>query len=171
VILGGSTDEYEAELVVVIGPGGRQIRHEDAWGHVGGLTVGQDISDRALQFAAEPAHFDLGKSRDTYGPIGPVVVSTDSFADPGDLLIICDVNGERRQEDRTSDLIFDIPTLISYLSNILSLSPGDLIFTGTPEGVGAASLRFLGEGDVITTTIEGIGTLTNRCRIPDRAYR
>jgi 2-keto-4-pentenoate hydratase/2-oxohepta-3-ene-1,7-dioic acid hydratase in catechol pathway len=166
VILGGSTDDYEAELVVVIGRAGRNIRREDAWGYVGGLTVGQDISDRALQFAAEPAHFDLGKSRDTYGPIGPVVVSTDSFADPGDLLITCDVNGERRQEDRTSNLIFDIPTLVSYLSSILSLSPGDLIFTGTPEGVGAASLRFLGDGDVITTTIEGIGTITNRCRAP-----
>jgi 2,4-didehydro-3-deoxy-L-rhamnonate hydrolase len=167
VILGGSTDDYEAELVVVIGRGGRAIRREDAWSHVGGLTVGQDISDRALQFAAEPAHFDLGKSRDTYGPIGPFVVSTDAFADPGDLLITCDVNGERRQEDRTSNLIFDVPTLISYLSSILTLSPGDLIFTGTPEGVGAASLRFLGDGDLITTTIEGIGTMTNRCRAPE----
>jgi 2-keto-4-pentenoate hydratase/2-oxohepta-3-ene-1,7-dioic acid hydratase in catechol pathway len=167
VILGGSTDDYEAELVVVIGRGGRSIRHENAWRHVGGLTVGQDISDRALQFAAEPAHFDLGKSRDTYGPIGPVIVSTDAFDDPGDLLITCDINGERRQEDRTSNLIFDIPTLISYLSSILTLSPGDLIFTGTPEGVGAASLRFLGDGDLITTTIDGIGTLTNRCLAPD----
>ena len=123
VILGGTTDDYEAELVVVIGRGGRYIRRQDAWGHVGGLTVGQDISDRALQFAAEPAHFDLGKSRDTYGPIGPVIVSTDSFDDPADLLITCDINGERRQEDRTSNLIFDIPTLISYLSGILTLSP------------------------------------------------
>lgn len=164
VILGGSADDYEAELVVVIGRGGRNIRHDDAWGHVGGLTVGQDISDRALQFAAEPAHFDLGKSRDTYGPIGPVVVSTDSFPDPDDLLITCDINEERRQEDRTANLIFDIPTLVSYLSGILTLSPGDLIFTGTPEGVGAASLRFLTDGDVITTTIDGIGTLKNPCR-------
>jgi len=166
VILGGSTDDYEAELVVVIGRGGRHIARDDAWDHVGGLTVGQDISDRALQFAATPAHFDLGKSRDTYGPIGPVVVSTDSFADPGDLQITCDVNGERRQHERTSNLVFDIPTLISYLSGILTLSPGDLIFTGTPEGIGAASLRFLGDGDVISTTIEGIGTLTNPCRRP-----
>jgi 2-keto-4-pentenoate hydratase/2-oxohepta-3-ene-1,7-dioic acid hydratase in catechol pathway len=166
VVLGGSADDYEAELVVVIGVGGRSIPREDAWHHVGGLTVGQDISDRALQFAAEPAHFDLGKSRDTYGPIGPVVVSTDSFADPADLLLTCRVNGEPRQEDRTSNLIFDIPTLISYLSGILTLSPGDLIFT--PEGVGAASLRFLAEGDLITTTIEGIGTMTNRCRQPDQ---
>jgi len=164
VILGGTTDDYEAELVAVIGHGGRHIRPEDAWSHVGGLTIGQDISDRTLQFASKPPHFDLGKSRDTYGPIGPVVVSTDSFADPGDLLISCAVNGERRQEDRTSNLIFDVPTLISYLSGILTLSPGDLIFTGTPAGVGAASLQFLGDGDVITTTIEGIGTMTNRCR-------
>jgi 2,4-didehydro-3-deoxy-L-rhamnonate hydrolase len=171
VLLGGSTDDYEAELVAVIGRGGRDIRPEDAWSHIGGLTVGQDISDRALQFAAEPAHFDLGKSRDTYGPIGPVVVSTDSFANPGDLLITCDVNDERRQEDRTSNLIFDIPTLIGYLSSILSLSPGDLIFTGTPDGVGAATLRFLADGDVITTTIEGIGTLTNVCQVPQRAHR
>jgi 2-keto-4-pentenoate hydratase/2-oxohepta-3-ene-1,7-dioic acid hydratase in catechol pathway len=166
VILGGSADDYEAELVVVIGQGGRNIRREDAWNHVGGLTAGQDISDRALQFAAKPAHFDLGKSRDTYGPIGPVVVSTDAFADPGDLQISCDINGERRQEDRTSSLIFDIPTLVSYLSGILTLSPGDLIFTGTPAGVGAASLQFLSDGDVITTTIEGIGTMTNRCQAP-----
>jgi 2-keto-4-pentenoate hydratase/2-oxohepta-3-ene-1,7-dioic acid hydratase in catechol pathway len=167
VILGGSTDDYEAELVVVIGRGGRNIAHEEAWNHVGGLTAGQDISDRALQFAAEPAHFDLGKSRDTYGPIGPVVVSTDSFVDPADLLITCVINGERRQEDRTSNLMFDVPALITYLSTILTLSSGDLIFTGTPEGVGAASLRFLGDGDLITTTIEGIGTLTNRCRAPE----
>jgi 2-keto-4-pentenoate hydratase/2-oxohepta-3-ene-1,7-dioic acid hydratase in catechol pathway len=166
VMLGGVTDDYEAELVVVIGHGGRSISREDAWRHVGGLTVGQDISDRTLQFAAEPAHFDLGKSRDTYGPIGPEIVSTDSFADPGDLLITCDVNGDRRQEDRTSSLIFDVPTLVSYLSGILTLSPGDLIFTGTPEGVGAANLQFLGDGDLITTTIEGIGTLNNRCLTP-----
>jgi 2-keto-4-pentenoate hydratase/2-oxohepta-3-ene-1,7-dioic acid hydratase in catechol pathway len=168
VILGGCTDDYEAELVVVIGRGGRRIGRDDAWGHVGGLTVGQDISDRSLQFAAEPAHFDLGKSRDTYGPIGPVVVSIDSFVDPANLLITCTVNGEPRQQDRTSNLIFDIPTLISYLSDILTLHPGDLIFTGTPEGGGAASLRFLADGDVITTTIEGIGTMANRCRQSDQ---
>jgi len=166
VILGGSTDDYEAELVVVIGRGGRNISPRDAWDHVGGLTAGQDISDRTLQFAASPPHFDLGKSRDTYGPIGPVVASTDSFANPEDLQITCHINGERRQDDRTSNLVFDVPALIGYLSSILTLSPGDLIFTGTPEGVGAASLRFLVDGDVITTTIEGIGTLTNRCRIP-----
>lgn len=165
VVLGGEADDYEAELVVVIGRGGRSIRREDAWDHVGGLTVGQDISDRALQFAAAPPHFDLGKSRDTYGPIGPVVVSPDSFADPDDLVMTCEVNGERRQNDRTSSLIFTVPILVSYLSDVLTLSPGDLIFTGTPEGVGAATLTFLRPGDVIVTTIEGVGTMTNRCRV------
>jgi 2,4-diketo-3-deoxy-L-fuconate hydrolase len=163
VMLGGTTDDYEAELVVVVGRGGRFIGREDAWAHVGGLTVGQDISDRALQFAAEPAHFDLGKSRDSYGPVGPVIVSTDSFANPDDLVIKCHVNGERRQDDRTSNLIFAVPDLISYLSNILTLTPGDLIFTGTPEGVGAATLQFLQDGDVIITEIDGIGALQNRC--------
>ena len=167
VVLGGVTDDYEAELVVVIGRGGRDIDPSVAWEHVGGLTAGQDISDRTLQFASTPPHFDLGKSRDTYGPIGPVVVSADSFADPGDLLITCDVNGERRQEDRTANLLFDIPTLISYLSGILTLAPGDLIFTGTPEGVGAARQRYLRPDDVITTTIEGIGSMTNRCEGPE----
>ncbi len=165
VVLGGSTDDYEAELVVVIGRGGRSIDRADAWNHIGGLTVGQDISDRTLQFAATPPHFDLGKSRDTYGPTGPIVVSVDSFGDPEDLAIRCEVNGELRQEDRTSNLIYDVPTLVSYLSSILTLKPGDLIFTGTPEGVGVASQRFLREGDLITTSIEGIGTMENRCRV------
>jgi len=165
VILGGSTDDYEAELVVVIGRGGRYIKREAAWEHIGGLTIGQDISDRGLQFAATPPHFDLGKSRDTYGPIGPVVVSVDSFADPDDLAIRCEVNGELRQEDRTSNLIYDVPTLVSYLSSILTLTSGDLIFTGTPDGVGAASQRFLRHDDLITTWIEGIGTMSNRCRV------
>ena len=171
VILGGSTDDYEAELVVVIGRGGRHIEHAAAWDHIGGLTVGQDISDRSLQFAAEPPHFDLGKSRDTYGPIGPLVASSDSFSARNDLAVRCEVNGETRQEDRTSNLIFDVPTLVSYLSDILTLTPGDLIFTGTPDGVGAASQRFLRDGDVITTSIGGIGTLTNRCRVESRVAR
>lgn len=163
VVLNAQAADYEVELVVVIGVGGRNIAEADAWSHVAGLTVGQDISDRSLQFAAAPPHFDLGKSRDTYGPMGPVLVSTDSFANPDDLELSCSINGEERQRDRTSSLIFGVPRLISYLSSILTLSTGDVIFTGTPEGVGAATMRFLKPGDVITSTIEGIGTLVNRC--------
>jgi 2,4-diketo-3-deoxy-L-fuconate hydrolase len=163
VVLNCTAGDYEGELVVVIGTGGRDIAEDAAWSHVLGLTVGQDISDRALQFAAKPPHFDLGKSRDTFGPIGPVVVSPDLFADPDDLLLTCDVNGETRQSTRTSDLIFNVRQLVAYLSAIMTLSPGDLIFTGTPSGVGVAQRTFLRPGDVISTSVEGIGTMINHC--------
>ena len=148
---------------MVIGAAGRNIAAADAWAHVAGLTIGQDISDRVLQFAAMPPHFDLAKSRDGYGPIGPVVVSTDLFANPDDLAMVCDISGERRQEDRTTSLIFDVPVLIEYLSALMTLAPGDIIFTGTPAGVGAATGNFLKPGDVIESTIEGIGTLITHC--------
>ena len=159
--------DYEGELVVVIGRGGKDIDPSDAWDHVVGLTVGQDISDRAVQFAAKPPHFDLGKSFDTFGPIGPVVVSPDSV-DRDRLRIVTEVDGEVRQDATTDEMIFDIPTLVSYLSRVTTLTTGDLIFTGTPDGIGAAQGKFLADGDVVTTRIDGIGSLTNRCiRISD----
>ena len=156
--------DYEGELVVVIGDGGHDIAVDDAWDHVVGLTIGQDISDRPAQFMASPPHFALGKSFDTFGPIGPVLVSTDSFADPADLHLQTLVNGEVRQDDRTAKLLFDIPYLVSFLSRITTLTTGDVIFTGTPEGIGMAQGKFLADGDVITTTIEGIGSMVNTCR-------
>lgn len=159
--------DYEGELVVVIGRGGKDIDPDDVWDHIVGLMVGQDISDRAVQFAAKPPHFDLGKSFDTFGPIGPVMVSPDSV-DRDRLRIVTEVNGEVRQDGTTDQLIFDIATLVSYLSRITTLTTGDLIFTGTPEGIGAARGMFLADGDVLTTRIGGIGTLTNRCvRVSD----
>jgi 2-keto-4-pentenoate hydratase/2-oxohepta-3-ene-1,7-dioic acid hydratase in catechol pathway len=163
VELRSATADYEAELVLVIGDGGRDIAAGDAWEHVAGVTIGQDISDRALQFAAAPPHFDLGKSRDTYGPTGPVLVSPDLLEDRDALPLTCDVNGDRRQDDTTASLIFDVPTLIAYLSSIITLAPGDLVFTGTPDGVGAVKGQFLEPGDVIVTTIAGVGELENRC--------
>lgn len=163
VIIFGPTTDWEAELVVVMGTTARDIAAEDAWKHVAGLTCGQDISERMTQFHAKPPHFDLGKSFDTFGPTGPAIVSLDQFDDPSNLAITCDINGERQQDARTDDLIFDVPTLIAYLSGICTLEPGDLIFTGTPSGVGAAQGRFLQPGDVITTEVEGIGSMTNRC--------
>jgi 2,4-diketo-3-deoxy-L-fuconate hydrolase len=163
VIVYGATTDWEAELVVVIGKRARDIAAADAWKAVAGLTCGQDVSERTVQFATQPPHFDLGKSYDTFGPIGPAIVSLDQFSDPADLAITCDVNDERKQDARTNDLIFDIPALISYISGICTLEPGDLIFTGTPSGVGVASGTFLKPGDTITTTIEGIGTMTNPC--------
>ncbi|MGB5756890.1 MAG: fumarylacetoacetate hydrolase family protein, partial [Acidimicrobiales bacterium] len=164
VELRSQTADWEVELVVVIGTPGRDIAADSAWDHVLGLTVGQDVSDRRLQFAAKPPHFDLGKSRDTYGPMGPVLVSTDSFDDPTDLAITCDINGEQKQSDRTTSLIFSVAELIEYLSAIVTLGVGDVIFTGTPAGVGAGSKTFLQPGDVITSTVEGIGTMVNTCR-------
>ncbi|MEM7093090.1 MAG: fumarylacetoacetate hydrolase family protein [Actinomycetota bacterium] len=154
--------DYEGELVVVIGSGGKDIAPEDAWDRIVGVTVGQDISDRGAQFAAKPPHFDLGKSFDTFGPTGPFVIPSSSV-DPENLRIRTTVNGEVRQDGSTADLIFDVPTLVSYLSRITTLVTGDLIFTGTPEGVGAAKGLFLADGDVIETTIDDVGTMTNRC--------
>ena len=163
VVVHGPTTDWEAELVVVIGVRARAIAAADAWKAIAGLTCGQDISERMMQFAAKPPHFDLAKSYDTYGPIGPAVVSVDQLSDPSDLAITCDVNGQRRQEARTSDLIFGIPELVAYISAVCTLEPGDLIFTGTPAGIGATSGTFLKPGDTITTTIEGIGSIVNRC--------
>lgn len=162
--------DYEGELLVVIGRGGKDINKADAWRHVVGLTVSQDISDRPAQFAAKPPHFDLGKSFDTFGPTGPWLVSLDLVEDPDDLRIVTKVNDEIRQDARTSSMIFDVPTLISYLSRITTLIPGDVIFTGTPEGIGATQGKLLRDGDVITTTIDGLGTMVNRCvRVSDHA--
>lgn len=163
VVLSGASVDWEVELVVVIGVGGRHIPRESAWKHVAGITLGQDISDRVVQTTGKPPQFSLGKSFDTYGPIGPVMVSVDSFTDPDDIGLWCDVSGERMQDARSRDLIFDVPYLVSYLSGICTLEPGDLIFTGTPDGVGMARGRLLKDGDVIDSGAEVIGTLHNRC--------
>lgn len=163
VVLDSQTADWEVELVVAMGAGGKDIAAADAWGRIAGVTIGQDISDRALQFAAKPPHFDLAKSRDTYGPIGPVLVSPDAFDDPDDLALRCLVNGDEKQSARTSQMIFDVPALVAYISGILTLHPGDLIWTGTPSGVGASTGTMLRPGDEIVSTIEGIGTITNRC--------
>lgn len=164
VILSGEAVDWEVELVAVIGTGGRNIPIDRAWSHIAGLTLGQDISDRMVQMSGTPPQFSLGKSFDTYGPIGPALVSIDAFDNPDDIGLWCDISGERMQDGRSSDLIFTIPQLVAYLSGICTLEPGDLIFTGTPSGVGAARGRFLRDGDVIVSGAEVIGTLTNHCR-------
>ena len=156
--------DYEAELVVVIGRVARDVSTDDAWSHVAGVTAGQDISDRKLQLGARPPQFGLGKSRDTYGPTGPLLLSPDSFPDADDLHLTCEINGDLRQDARTRDLIFDVSFLVSYLSEVMTLIPGDLIFTGTPAGVGMPDKRFLVPGDVITTTVDGVGSMVNICR-------
>jgi 2-keto-4-pentenoate hydratase/2-oxohepta-3-ene-1,7-dioic acid hydratase in catechol pathway len=164
--LSGPAVDWEVELVVVIGTGGRHISEDDAWSHVAGLTLGQDISDRPVQLTGKPPQFSLGKSFDTFGPLGPAVVSVDQFPDPDDIGLWCDVAGERMQDARTNDLIFDVRRLVSYLSSICTLVPGDLIFTGTPDGVGAARGRFLADGELLVSGAEVIGELHNRCITP-----
>lgn len=159
----GPAIDWEAELVVVIGRPADRVAEGDAWPIVAGLSVGQDISDRHLQFAAG-AQFSLGKSRRGYGPVGPWLVTSDEVSNRDDLAVGCSLNGEKMQDARTSDLIFSVPRLIAELSAVLPLLPGDVIFTGTPSGIGAVRQppRFLQPGDVLETWIEGIGHLRNR---------
>jgi len=162
-IIGGSVD-WEVELVAVIGARADRVAERSAWSHVAGLTVGQDISDRHLQFAAG-AQFSLGKSRRGYGPMGPWVVTPGEVPDPDDLALGCSVDGEKVQDGRTSDLIFGVPRLVAELSAVLPLLPGDVVFTGTPAGVGVARqpARFLASGQTLESWVEGIGTIRNRC--------
>jgi 2-keto-4-pentenoate hydratase/2-oxohepta-3-ene-1,7-dioic acid hydratase in catechol pathway len=163
VPLSGPMVDWEVEIVVVIGTECRNVPVADAWSVVAGLTLGQDVSDRAVQFTGTPAQFCLGKSFPAYGPCGPALVSPDAFSDPDDVGLWCEVNGERVQSSRTSALIFPVPVLVAYLSSICTLWPGDLVFSGTPAGVGMARGRFLAVGDVVTSGAEVIGELCNRC--------
>jgi len=157
------TVDWEVELVVVIGVRGEHVRSEDAWSHVAGLTVGQDITDRKLQFEGIAPQFSMGKSLPGFGPMGPCVVTLDEVADPDDLELGCALDGEEMQRARTSDLIFDVPDLIARLSAVCPLLPGDLIFTGTPSGVGMFRKPqiFLRPGQELTSWIEGIGEIRN----------
>jgi 2-keto-4-pentenoate hydratase/2-oxohepta-3-ene-1,7-dioic acid hydratase in catechol pathway len=163
----GDTVDWEVELVAVIGPDADRVPEADAWDHVAGLTVGQDVSDRTLQFAAG-MQFSLGKSRRGYGPMGPWLVTPDEVPSRDDLALGCSVDGEIVQDARTSDLIFSVPQLVAELSAVLPLLAGDVIFTGTPAGVGMARqpARALQPGQVLESWIEGIGTIRNRCVAP-----
>jgi 2,4-didehydro-3-deoxy-L-rhamnonate hydrolase len=152
--------DWEVELVVVIGRPAYRVGEPDAWDHVAGVTVGQDLSERVVQRAAG-GQFSLGKSYPGFAPTGPWLVTPDELGDPDDLALRCTLDGEVMQDARTSDMILGVPALIRVLSDVVSLLPGDLIFTGTPSGVGVARepRRFLVPGEVIESTIEGIGTM------------
>ena len=155
--------DYEAELAVVIGRGGRMIPRAQALSHVFGYTIINDVTARDLQ--RRHKQWFLGKGIDGFGPMGPWIVTADEI-DGGNLRIRCRVNGETRQDSSTADLIFDVPTLIEAISMSVTLAPGDVIATGTPEGVGIGfdPPRFLRDGDVVEVEIEGIGTLRNVVR-------
>lgn len=163
--------DWEVELVVVIGRAAHNVVEAGAWSHVAGLTIGQDLSNRAVQLRPPVPQFSLGKSFPGFGPTGPWLVTPDEFADPDDLGLSCTLNGETMQDSRTNDLIFAVPALIECLSSIVTLLPGDVIFTGTPSGVGAARKppRFLAPGDVLVSTIEGIGSITTTMTGASRA--
>ncbi|MFY1632436.1 fumarylacetoacetate hydrolase family protein [Solwaraspora sp. WMMB335] len=165
ITLSGDTVDWEVELVAVIGRTAVAVPVDEAWDHVAGLTVGQDLSDRTLQMRGAPPQFSLAKSFPGYGPIGPYLVTPDELADRDDLELTCLINGEVVQHGRSRDMVFPVPVLISYLSAVCPLYPGDLIFTGTPPGVGfgRTPARYLSPGDVLETRIDGIGTMRHDC--------
>jgi 2,4-didehydro-3-deoxy-L-rhamnonate hydrolase len=157
---GGDLD-WEVELVVVIGRGGHRVDRDEAWGHVAGLTVGQDLSERVLQHAGYMPQYSLGKSFPGFAPMGPHLVTPDEFDDPDDLELGCSVNGESVQQSRTSMLLTPVADLIVQLSSVTPLLPGDVIFTGTPAGVGfgRSPQRYLSVGDQVRSHIAGIGEM------------
>lgn len=157
---GGHVD-WEVELVVVIGRAARFVAAADAWDYVAGLMVGQDISERIRQLDGPAPQFSMGKSYEGFGPTGPWLTTPDELANPDDLALSCALNGEQMQSSRTSMMIFNVSALIEHLSGVLPLWPGDLIFTGTPSGVGAARKpqRFIQAGEKLVSQIEGLGEI------------
>ena len=154
--------DYEVELGVVIGRAAKHVAAEDALAHVFGYVVANDVSARDWQFHTPT--FTMGKSFDTHGPIGPWIVTADEIVDPQALDLRCFVNGELRQSSNTANMINGIAAQIAYLSTAFTLDPGDLIATGTPEGVGVGMdpPRFLASGDIVRCEIDGIGAIENR---------
>lgn len=161
-IVSAKTD-WESELVVVFAKRGRHLALDESLTYVAGYCVGQDLSDRELQLLGSPAQFSLGKSYENFAPFGPWLTTIDEIPDPNKLAISCEVNGVRYQDSNTSDMVFSVAQLVSYLSSVVEIRPGDIMYTGSPHGVGQGQKppRFLQAGDVLETTIEGLGSLRN----------
>ncbi|MBC54767.1 MAG: 2-hydroxyhepta-2,4-diene-1,7-dioate isomerase [Gammaproteobacteria bacterium] len=155
--------DYEAELVVVIGKRAQYVDVADALSHVAGYTVGNDVSERAFQ-RERAGQFIKGKSADSFAPFGPWLVTRDSIADVQNLAVWSEINGEMRQQGNTRQMVFGVAEIVSYLSQFMTLMPGDLIYTGTPEGVGDGFTppRYLTVGDTIRIGIDGLGELRQR---------
>jgi 2-keto-4-pentenoate hydratase/2-oxohepta-3-ene-1,7-dioic acid hydratase in catechol pathway len=149
--------------VIVVGKGGRHLSAEQAWGHVAGYTIGHDVSARDWQLKKDQKQWMVGKTFDTFAPTGPCLVTADEVPDPHNLAIRLRLNGETMQDSSTRQMIFDVGTVLAYLSVVFTLEPGDLIFTGTPPGVGIARKPpvYLKGGDVVEVEIEGLGVLRN----------
>ena len=154
----GQKLDYEAELVVVIGRRAQYISEEDVFDYIAGYTVGHDVSERAFQ-RERGGQFTKGKSADTFAPVGPYLVSTDQVEDIQALSIWSEVNGEMRQQGSTADMVFGVREIISHLSQFMTLDPGDIIFTGTPAGVGDGMdpPQYLKPGDIVRIGVEGLG--------------
>ena len=155
--------DYEAELVIVVGKRGRNIPAAAAMDYVVGYTIGHDVSARDWQLKKDGKQWMVGKTFDTFAPAGPVLVTRDEAPDPHKLAIKLRLNGQTMQDSNTNQLIFGVPEIIAYLSQVFTLEPGDLIYTGTPPGVGFAKKPpvFLKAGDVVEVEIEGLGVLRN----------
>ena len=153
--------DFEGELAVIIGRPCKAVTEAEAMAYVAGYAVANDVTARDWQ--RRTTQFTAGKMVDTFGPLGPALVTADEVPDPGNLKIRTILNGEMMQDGHTSMMIFSVPFLISYISQVATLQPGDVILTGTPEGVGFARKPpvFMQEGDSVTVEIEGVGTLTN----------
>lgn len=158
--VGGHTD-WEVELVVVLGRRASRVAAAEAWSHVAGVAVGQDLSERIAQFAGPAPQFSLAKSFPRFGPVGPWLVTPDEFEDADDLPLSCSINGETVQQGSTGRLLFGVPAIIEQLSAVVPLLPGDVVFTGTPPGVGMgrSPQRWLVPGDELVSSIPGIGEL------------
>ena len=152
--------DYEAEMGVVIGKRCRHVSRDDARSVIAGYLVCNDVTARDWQFRSPT--FTLGKSFDTHGPIGPWITTDDEIADPHALTLTLELNGEERQRSSTGEMIYDIYDQIAYLSEVMTLEPGDLIATGTPAGVGIAGNRFMKAGDVVRVAVDGLGAIENR---------
>jgi 2,4-didehydro-3-deoxy-L-rhamnonate hydrolase len=155
--------DWEVELVAVIGRTADRVSEADAWNYVAGVTVGQDISERAVQLSGPVPQFSLGKSYRTFGPIGPWLVTPDELARRDDLELQCSVAGRVLQKGRTSQMVFSVSQLIAQISQVCPMLPGDLLFTGTPPGVGMARQpqEYLKPDTTLISEIEGIGKLLN----------
>ncbi len=164
ITLSTDTVDWEVEIAVVVGRESRNVASARGWEFVAGVTAGQDLSDREIQWRpAGTPQFTLGKSLAGFAPLGPVLVTPDEYGDPDDIELACHLNGEEVQRSRSTEMLFAVPEIIAYLSGIVTLYPGDVIFTGTPSGIGMTRTppRYLTSGDRLESFVAGVGTMSH----------